>query len=191
MVEEAFNEAINLFDTEDKWNAFILLHKQIGRIKEIWGSYLNKLIKEKLLENTSSIICWKIQIENKGMNLKLESPIINNFNININLWEKKIYVLVDPKRRDINKIKAKLKNNSFFIQKIYSLNMNEEKDGNYIFILSFAEDKFLTNEWNWGNKTEKVAQKLKEIYLDPILNEDMMQIIKNICQECEIKNEIK
>lgn len=182
MTGDSLRRAIKLFnDNEDRWNAFIELCS--GKDKIIL-SWIHRLFVN--MQNLMSTdFNWKCEEDNDGWNIKLTPEIIQGFFIEIRFYEKDIRYQFDPNIYDINNLRENFFMNEDVQQKLCSLNAKKVNNSNCLLVLSFSDNKFLTNQWNWGNETVKVAQELKNIYLEPILNEEIMINIKNMCHECK------
>ena len=192
MNREFLNEAINLFDTSEKWDSFIELSNKRNEIKDTWYKSAKETINNFFLNDTvenwsfhSWGICdYKWYLEDFG---KDSLCICMQWNY-IHLW-------VNPTIYNHKKIEAFLNTEKystlltfFRIDEMFQHGWNlAVETGNFYFDSpydgNFTDEKLT---WYAGNKTEEfvnqIAEKVNRIRKNPELTE----LLRELNEQCKL-----
>lgn len=193
MNREFLNEAINLFDTPEKWNYFLELYSKKDQIKDLYfikvQTDLNKIFRQiDVVEN------WDFSIKNNQYKWFLKEFGEKSLCIYFNTHNGIFHFLGDADNFDLDKVKAALKTEYFakilnFIERIDEINDGWHlviEKGNFNFSSAydgnFDGDKLA---WYAGNRTEEfvnqIVEKVNRIRKSP----ELTQLLRELSEQCK------
>ena len=189
MNDKLLTQAMALFDTPEKWEAFCELVNQKDRIVEIWcdnvrdsiiGCYNRESIPNKykfILEKERGYMLNFYLLQKRDI-IRMQLQL-NNF---------KAIVWINP--TILNKKKVLEKHSA--IDEIFSTNHFEQSSHDWEpFCSRFPNDIVVENNWencvyHWGHNVEEVANKIYNYYIKPMLREESINLMSDIITTCTL-----
>lgn len=183
MNEKLLQQAIALFDTQEKWDAFLELCNNKDRIRDIWKDALINRIKQRFYADLNTD---KWQIWNDKWNLHIYPGQLPKdlMEIRINLWDMRGYVWINKDIYKSNKARKMIQSNPNIMSWLDGFEYYNEWDiYNKPFANDIREHTLDSSYYKWGNDTEHVAEAIFETYLHPFMTDGIADFFAQICSE--------
>lgn len=191
MNEKLLQQAIDLFDTPEKWEAFCELADQKVRIGQIWCDKVRDAIITRFSRE---------QISNKHK-FVLEKESWNILNLYLTKEREttktlRIQVQLDDRVRTVVWIAPEVLNQNSVLERQYAINeifqsiQFEINPHNWEILCSnFPKDIVTENGWNscvyyWGHNVDEIANKMYNYYIKPMLSDEGVNLMLDIITNC-------
>ena len=189
MNEKLLQQAIDLFDTPEKWEAFCELANQKDRISQIWcdkvrDAIITRFSKEQISNK------HKFVLEKDGwdkLNLYLTKVReTKTLRIQVQLKEFRTVVWMAPEVLNKNSVLEKRDAINVVFKSIqFELNSHDWEP----LCSNFPKDIVTENDWNncvyhWGQNVDEVANKMYNYYIKPMLSDEGVNLMLDIITNC-------
>lgn len=182
MNEKLLQQAMALFDTQDKWDAFLELCSSKDAICEKWRDPLMEKLKQRCY---SSPNMGKWQIRNDKWTLRVfPQQLDNQMDLRVNLWDMRGYLYINKDIYDSDKARKMIQNNPNIISLLDGFEYYYESDiYNKHFANDICESSRDSSHYIWGHDTERVAAVIFETYLHPFMTDEIANFFVRVCNE--------
>ncbi|WP_177765173.1 hypothetical protein [Flavobacterium sp. I3-2] len=193
MNREFLNEAINLFDTPEKWSSFIELSNKKEEIRNFYLRNTEAALNRRFRE-LDVVESWDVSFSNNQYKWFLKEFGINSICVYFNPVDAIFRLLGDNNVFDLNRTNSELKTEYFspilsFIERIDGVNDGWElitEKGNFNFDSpydgNFTGDKLA---WYAGNRTEEFVKQIAEKVNRIRRNPELSQLLRELNEKCK------
>lgn len=183
MNEKLLQQAMALFDTQEKWDAFLELCNNRNVIRDKWLNALTEKIKQ-LFYSVADTGKWQY-MNDKGMLKIFPSQLSkDNMDIHINLWDMRGYLWIHKDIYNSEKAQKIIQSNPKIMSLLKEFEYYNEWD---IYNKPFANDIYESSRDNscylWGHDTERVAESIFETYIHPFMTDEIADFFVQVCNE--------
>jgi len=198
MQKELLNQTLDLFDTPEKWYAFIEMANQKESMKMHYFKKVSTMVYKYFMENpVKGWVCETWNNHNLELRWYLEDFGKNSLALGIGWWFQFVLHLTDTNSFDTNKINELLKTDyAIFLSKFdridrqFEQNCKIVEDRNYVFNspydYNFNESQVDYLAWFAGNQTDKFAEQIirkVEVFRQ---NENLTKMLYELNQRAQI-----
>lgn len=183
MNEKLLQQAMALFDTQDKWEAFLELCSSKDAICEKWRGALMEKLKQRFY---SSPNMDKWQIRNDKWLLRVFPRQFPEYQMELRVyfWNMRGYLCINKDIYDSDKARKMIQNNPNIISLLDGFEYYDESDiYNKHFANDICESSLDSSHYIWGHDTERVADVIFETYLHPFMTDEIADFFVHVCNE--------
>lgn len=187
MHEKLLQQAMEMFDSQEKWDAFLELCNNVkGNIINRWLNALKDEIKRLYGLSLTTTNKWEI-IDDKWSWIRIYTrPLSDDMDFRINLENRTGYLFLNLNKYDMMTARQMILNNSKLMSLLEGFEYNNTLWG-VVLIKPFAKD-ISSHSWEsscyiWGHDTERVAKVLFETYIQPFMTDEIADFIVKVCEE--------
>lgn len=192
MNEKLLQQAMAMFDSQEKWDAFLELCYQKSKICEIWRCALINRLKALFgseVDSNEFVLysdLWTIVCKSKRLG--------DDFQLHINTYHRKIHIFLnDFNKYDAERIRLMIKNNQTLMSLLKDFEYSND-DNRPNWIKPFTDDiccisyekntepALDRSTYMWGHDTERVANVIFETYMRPFMTDKIADIFVEICE---------
>ena len=184
MNDKLLQQAIALFDTQEKWDAFLELCSIKDTIRDKWLNALMEKIRQ-LFDSIADTGKWQY-MNDKGMPRIFPSQLSNDhhMDIRINLWDMRGYLCIKKEMYNSEAARKMVQNNPKIMPLLNGFEYYNEWDiYNKPFATDICESSRDSSCYLWGHDTERVANAIFETYLHPFMTDEIADFFVQVCNE--------
>ncbi len=185
MNEKLLQQAMALFDTQEKWDAFLELVYNKNTICNKWQNALMERIRQ-LFYSASDTGKWQFE-NDKGIlkTFPLQLPKDHmEICINFNTWDMRGYLWIHQDIYKSDEARKMIQNNPKIMSLLDGFEYyNEWEIYNKPFGSDICECTPDSSYYKWGNDTERIAKAIFETYLHPFMTDEIADFFVHVCNE--------
>ena len=180
MNEKLLQQAMTLFDSQEKWDAFLELCSSKNTICEKWKWVMINRLKH-LFGSTVDTNKW---LFDEWVRICPKKIGWGKIEMRININETRGYLWINNNEYDSVKVRQMIQNNPVAMLLLKGFEYRNESD---IWSKPFATDicshSFDSSSYIWGHDTERVAKVLFETYIKPFMTDEIADFFVKVCEE--------
>lgn len=183
MNEKLLQQAMALFDTQEKWDAFLELCDSKNMICDKWRNACMERIRQLFYSHDTNR--WRF--ENDKWVLRIFPSQLSNdhhMDIRINLWDMRGYLCIHIDKYDSAAAREMIQNNPKIMPLLDGFGYYNEWD---IYSKPFAGDICESSRdssyYLWGHETERVAEAIFETYMHPFMTDEIADFFVQVCNK--------
>lgn len=185
MNEKLLQQAMALFDTQDKWDAFLELCYTRDTICEKWRSALMEKLKQRFY-SSPNMDKWQIRNDKWTLQVFPRQLLENQMDLRVNLWDMRGYLYINKDIYNSYKVREMIQNNPDIISLLDGFEYYNEWDiYNKPFANNICEPSRDSSHYIWGHDTERVADVISETYLYPFMTDEIADFFVRVCNEAK------
>ena len=192
MNEKLLRQAMNLFDTQEKWDAFVELSSNRDEIRNRWTRVLIDEI-QRLFYNIAG--CSKWDIDNGKWYIQVTAKQFVDFSqlvVYVDFPVQRTFLWINAEEYDSDKAVDEMRNNKQLMQLLESYSYLYE---HHIWNKQFSDiinlGTWYQSSYQYGHNTKEVAKYIFENYLQPFLTDEIADLFVDICEKTNLKNKKK
>ena len=183
MNEKLLQQAMALFDSLDKWNAFLELCYTKETICDKWRDALMEKIKQRFY-SSPNMDKWQIRNDKWALRVFPQQLLENQMDIRVNLWDMRGYLFINKDIYNSDKVHKMIQNNPNIMSLLDGFEYHNEWDiYNKHFANDICESSRDSSHYIWGHDTKRVADVIFETYLHPFMTDVIMDLFVHVCNE--------
>ena len=180
MHEKLMQQAMEMFDSQEKWDAFLELCSLKTTIRDKWKwGLINKL--RSLFGSTVGTNKW---LFSDGGCICPKKIGWNKIAMCINFDDTRGYLWINNNEYDSVKVRQMIQDNPVAMSLLKGFEYRSESD---IWSKPFDKDictyTFESSCYLWGHDTERVAKVLFETYIQPFMTDEIADFFVKVCEE--------
>ena len=185
MHEKLLQQAMEMFDSQEKWDAFLELLNVKGDIVNRWLNALKNEIKR--LYGLSLTTTKKWEIDDRWPFIRIYTrPLSDDLDFRINLQDRTGYLYLNLNKYDMMTARQMILNNSKLMSLLEGFEYNNTLWGAVLskpFAKDISSHSCDSSFYIWGHDTERVAKVLFETYIQPFMTDEIADFIVQVCEE--------
>lgn len=185
MNEKLLQQAMEMFDSQEKWDAFLELLNVKGDIFNRWLYALKDEIKR--LYGLSLTTTNKWEIDDRWPFIRIYTrPLSDDMDFRINLQDRTGYLYLNLNKYDMMTARQMILNNSKLMSLLEGFEYNNTLWGAVLskpFAKDISSHSCDSSCYIWGHDTERVANVLFETYIQPFMTDEIADFIVKVCEE--------
>lgn len=179
MNEKLLQQAMAMFDSQEKWDAFLELCYSKDTIRNKWREALKNRLKH-LFGSTVDTDKWQFD---KWVRICPKELNWDHMEIRINLEEKRGFLFINQNWYNPNEAIKMIQNNPIIMPLLKDFEYHNDWD---IWNKPFDRD-ICTTSWEsscymWAHDTERVANVIFETYMRPFMTDKIADLFVEICE---------
>ena len=180
MNEKLLQQAMAMFDSQEKWDAFLELCDKKDEICNRWVNELKNRLKH-MFTSTVNMDKWQFH---DWVRICPKELGWDKIEMRINFGARRGYLYINYSLYDSVKARQIIQSNSILMS---LLNGFEYWDGSDIWNKPFDKDICTytcdSSCYLWGHDTERVAKVLFETYIQPFMTDEIADFFVKVCEE--------
>lgn len=194
MTEQKFLEIGRLFDTQEKWDAFLDLCYIKNTLRKHWFYHTIDAV-DRLVLNHPRHNGWKLFRGDFWVRLSPVETGQESLSINIDFWHRSSSLWINANHYDSKNVNNLIEQNSSTLLPVlpgFVTNNNPWEPMVKTIpadIINYEADEktFDSFMFTWNNKEAIVAQRIFEEYLEPVMKPEILEVFKTISNESKNK----
>ena len=180
MNEKLLQQAMEMFDSQEKWDAFLELCYKKDEIRNRW---LNEL-KNRLKQMFGSIVDTDKWQFNEWVRIYPKELGLDHMEVRIPINERKGYLWINQNIYDSVKVRQMIQDHHIVMPLLKGFEYNNDWDiWNKPFDNDICTSTFDSSSYIWGHDTERVAKVLFETYIKPFMTDEIAAFFVKVCEE--------
>lgn len=183
MNEKLLQQAMAMFDSQEKWDAFLELWNLRSPICEKWKwGLINRL--RHLFGSTIDTNKWQFNQFNDGVRIYPKELGLDHMEVRIKINERMGSLWINPNIYDSVKVRQMIQNHHIVMPLLKGFEYNNDWD---IWSKPFDNDicasTLDSSCYIWGHDTERVAKVLFETYIKPFMTDEIADFFVKVSEE--------
>ena len=179
MNENLLQQTMELFDSQEKWDAFLEMCYSKDTIRNKWRDALINRLRH-LFGSTVDTDKWQF---NEWVRIYPKELGLDQMEVRINLGDRRGYLFINQNIYDSVKVRQMIQEHHIVMSLLNGFEYHNDWDiWNKSFDNDICTSTFDSSCYLWGHDTERVAKVLFETYMQPFMTDEIADFFVKVCE---------